>query len=190
MSAPRTIDLQEASDAQREAMARILVDAFAELAPDAWPTIESARSEVDEALEPDRVGRYAVGDGGEALGWIGAIPAYGGNVWELHPLAVRPDRQGEGIGTALVGEIERIVADRGGLTLWVGADDETDRTTLSGIDLYPDPLAKLADLRAVRPHPVTFYRKLGFEVVGVMPEANGFGKPDLFLARRVAGPIS
>lgn len=38
MSPAGWIDLAAATDAQRNAMARILVEAFAELAPDAWPT--------------------------------------------------------------------------------------------------------------------------------------------------------
>jgi len=30
-----------------------------------------------------------------------------------------------------------------------------------------------------------FYQKLGFVIVGVMPDANSFGKPDIYLAKRV-----
>ena len=29
-------------------------------------------------------------------------------------------------------------------------------------------------------------RKLGYEAVGVVPDANGFGRPDLLMAKRVA----
>jgi aminoglycoside 6'-N-acetyltransferase I len=37
-----------------------------------------------------------------------------------------------------------------------------------------------------RGHPFTFYRKQGFVLVGVIPDANGFGKPDILMAKRVA----
>jgi aminoglycoside 6'-N-acetyltransferase I len=34
-------------------------------------------------------------------------------------------------------------------------------------------------------HPYEFYKKVGFTIVGVLPDANGFGKPDIFMAKRV-----
>ncbi len=44
---------------------------------------------------------------------------------------------------------------------------------------------KIVDLRDVRGHPFEFYRKCGFVVVGLVPDANGFGKPDILMAKRV-----
>jgi aminoglycoside 6'-N-acetyltransferase I len=38
----------------------------------------------------------------------------------------------------------------------------------------------------LRRHPYEFYQKLGFIIAGVMPDANGRGKPDIFLSKRVA----
>jgi hypothetical protein len=42
-------------------------------------------------------------------------------------------------------------------------------------------------LTNLRDHPYECYRKLGFVIVGVIPDANGFGKPDIFMAKRL-GP--
>jgi aminoglycoside 6'-N-acetyltransferase I len=106
-------------------------------------------------------------------------------VWELHPLVVDPAHQGQGIGRALVADLERQVRDRGGLTLQLGSDDVDNMTTLSGVDLYPNVLEHLAALRNLRRHPYEFYQKLSFVVVGVVPDANGFGKPDILMAKRV-----
>jgi hypothetical protein len=35
-------------------------------------------------------------------------------------------------------------------------------------------------------HPFEFYRKVGFVIVGLLPDANGYGKPDIF-ARKAQG---
>ncbi len=122
---------------------------------------------------------------GTVLGWIGGIETYDGNVWELHPLVVSARAQGRGIGRKLVEDLEAQVAARGGMTLWVGSDDEDGMTSLAGADLYPNPLEHLAQIKNLRGHPYEFYQKLGFAISGVMPDANGFGKPDIFLAKRV-----
>ena len=67
----------------------------------------------------------------------------------------------------------------------LGTDDENERTTLGGVELYPNALEKLAKIRNLRKHPFEFYRKLGFEICGVVPDANGFGKPDILMCKRV-----
>jgi aminoglycoside 6'-N-acetyltransferase I len=122
-----------------------------------------------------------------SVGWIGGISQYGGNVWELHPLVVHPEHRGTGIGRALVADLEQCVGERGGLTLWVGTDDEDQMPTLADVELYPNVIAHLANVRNLREHPYEFYRKLGFVMVGIMPDANGRGKPDIYMAKRVGG---
>ncbi|HRW50650.1 MAG: GNAT family N-acetyltransferase [Caldilineaceae bacterium] len=167
--------------------AEILTAAFAANWPHAWATPEEALDEVNEALAPDRICRAAFDDAGAVLGWIGGSAQYGGNVWELHPLAVRPDVQGRGIGRALVADFEQQVAARGGLTIVLGTDDEAEMTSLSGVDLYPNVWEHIATIRNRRGHPYTFYQKCGFVITGVVPDANGPGKPDILMAKRVPG---
>jgi len=164
-----------------------LVEGFREHWPRAWPDLDAALDEVRSFFGKDRIARVAVGDDGVVLGWIGGSAQYDGNVWELHPLVVNPGHQRQGIGRALVGDLEEQTRQRGGLTLWLGTDDEDGMTSLAGVDLYPDVLGHLARIRNVREHPYEFYLKLGFAVVGVMPDANGPGKPDIFMAKRILG---
>ncbi|MCO6449344.1 MAG: GNAT family N-acetyltransferase [Caldilineales bacterium] len=168
--------------------ARLLVDAFRENWLRAWPTMEDARQEVIDALAPERILRVAVDDDGRIVGWVGAIPEYDGHAWELHPLVVAPGRQRQGIGRALVADIEAQVAARGGTTIYLGSDDESGMTTLANVELYPDVWQHIASIRNLRGHPYEFYQKMGFVIVGVIPDANGWGKPDIWMAKRVRPP--
>ena len=64
----------------------------------------------------------------------------------------------------------------------------SDMTSLAGADLYADVPGQLAGLRDLgRAHPFLFYRKLGYVVTGVMPDANGRGRPDIFMSKRLGG---
>jgi aminoglycoside 6'-N-acetyltransferase I len=183
----RIVDLRQLDDAGLRGVAGLLVEGFRAHAPDAWPTLEAGLAEVREALADDRLGRVAVDETGTPLGWVGAIAQYDGRVWELHPLVVAPGRQGQGIGRALVEDLEARARELGGITLWAGADDEDGRTSLANVDLYQDLPARLAKVENPGGHPYGFYRRLGFTIVGVMPDANGPGKPDIFVAKRL-GP--
>ncbi|MGJ3238064.1 MAG: GNAT family N-acetyltransferase [Anaerolineae bacterium] len=164
----------------------ILHLAFVRDFPGSWATVEEGIEEVRELLtEADAICRIAYHNG-RVLGWIGGLPQYDGHVWELHPLAVHPDWQGRGIGRALVQDLEAQVHNRGGLTIMLGSDDVSGMTSLGGVDLYPDPLAHLARIENRRQHPYGFYQKLGYCLLGVIPDANGLGKPDILMGKRVS----
>jgi aminoglycoside 6'-N-acetyltransferase I len=178
------VDLKPDAGELIEQAARLLLDAFRDRTED-WPDIESAREEVFESFASDRISRVLVDEAGIALGWIGGFPMYGGRVWEVHPLVVSGSHRQRGIGRALVEDLERLVARRGALTLWAGSDDEHNETTLGGTDLYPDIPEAIRRIRNLRRHPYEFYLRLGFRIAGVLPDANGRGRPDIFLAKRV-----
>jgi aminoglycoside 6'-N-acetyltransferase I len=168
-----------------ERIAELLVDGFRDTGSTTWLNIEEAMAAAQESLQPGRISRIAVDEPDDVLGWIGGIEEYGGNVWELHPLVVRRDRQRQGLGRALVADFEKQVAQRGGHTVRLGTDDENCRTTLGGMDLYPGVLDKLRAIENQGSHPFEFYLKVGYHVVGVIPDANGFGKPDILMAKRI-----
>jgi aminoglycoside 6'-N-acetyltransferase I len=81
---------------------------------------------------------------------------------------------------------EAQVRMRGGLSFLLGSDDEDNMTTLSGIELSPDVWAHVRQIRNLHRHPYEFYQKCGFVIVGVVPDANGRGKPDVLMAKRVS----
>ena len=167
-----------------EAAAAALVAGFREHWPEAWPDMDAARAEVQTALEAEKLCRAAFDDAGKLLGWIGGYHSYA-FLWELHPLVVHPDCQGQGVGRALVADFEALVRERGGLTVMLGSDDDDAMTSLTGVDLYADVPGQIAQIRNLRGHPYEFYQKCGYTIVGVVPDVNGIGKPDILLAKRV-----
>lgn len=175
---------KERGDLMQQA-AQLLVDAFREHWSEAWSTLYEGQREIEEMLEAERIFRVAVDDNGNLLGIIGGIPQYDGHVWELHPLAVQPSAQGRGIGKALVEDFEEQVRQRGGLTITLGSDDEDDMTSLSGVDLYENLWDKVRDVRNFKRHPFEFYQKMGYVITGIVPDANGVGKPDIIMSKRI-----
>lgn len=183
----RIVDLPPDDQPTIEQTARLLYDVFKEHAPNAWPDLISAHDQVTSSFEPGRISRIAVGNDGAVLGWIAALPDYNGQAWILNPLLVRPEFQEQGIGRALVADLERLIRVPEGVTLYLGTDDEDNRTSLGGVDLYPNVWEHIANIKNLGRHPYEFYEKVGFVIVGVVPDANGPGKPDIYMAKRVAG---
>jgi len=164
--------------------ADLLYRVFSSISPNAWPTIETALSEVEQSFGQGRISIIAQSDG-KVVGWVGGIQQYDGHVYELHPIVVDIPYQRRGIGTRLIKALEFEVRARGARTIWLGTDDEDGRTSVSGIDLYPDVLDKLSAIHNLYSHPYEFYLKNGFSIVGILPDANGYGKPDIYMAKRV-----
>ena len=182
----RIVDLLPHHRQRIRQAARLLVDAFCAHWPDAWPDMGSALEEVRSLLKPDCICRVALNERGQVAGWVGGVDAgYGGRVWELHPLVVGPAYQRQGIGQALVIDLQQQVRRRGGCTIILGSDDEDDMTSLSGVDLYENVWERIRTIQNFKGHPYTFYEKCGFTITGVIPDANGPGKPDILMAKRL-----
>ena len=179
------IDLLPTHQTAIEQVANLIVESFREHYPEAWPDLNSARAEIQESFQDNRISRIATNDEGIILGWIGGICQYQGRVWELHPLVVHPQFRQQGIGRSLVKDLEHCVQKRGGLTLFLGTDDEDNMTSLSSVNLYDNPWEKIANIKNLRGHPYEFYQKCGFVITGVIPDANGRGKPDILLTKSV-----
>ena len=149
----------------------------------------AARREIDDAFAHARCLRVALA-GARAAGWVAASPC-DARAWEIHPLLVDPDRHGGGIGRALVRSVERHAAAHGARTMTLSTSDSLGATSLHGVDLFPDPLAALARLE-LRPghagHALGFWRRMGYAVSGVLPDAEGPGLHSIFLAKPLAPP--
>jgi len=57
-------------------------------------------------------------------------------------------------------------------------------TSFANADLYDDLPKRIQEYNPGT-HQTAFYLKLGFKIVGVMPDANGIGKPDIYLTKRL-----
>lgn len=178
-------DLQSTDASAIEQCAVLLVEGFKEHWPEAWHDMESALKEVRELLAERRFCRIAVDASGNVVGWIAGTPQYDGHVWELHPLVVKPAWQQQGIGRSLVQDFEAQVRQRRGLTITLGTDDVDNMTSLSGANLYEKTWDRIENIRNLKGHPFDFYQKLGYAITGVVPDANGLGKPDILMSKRV-----
>ncbi len=84
--------------------------------------------------------------------------------------------------------LEERAAAAGILTIMLGTDDQFGGTNLSGRDLYPDIPGAIAGIsQTTAGHPYAFYARLGYVVVGLVPDANGPGLPDVLMAKRISG---
>ena len=176
-------DLAELRAEQIAEAARILREA---IAGPSYKGAGEAEAEVTTFLggDPERFALAAL-NGERLLGWVGGVRDYSHSL-QLHPLVVDPPLHRQGIGRALVTTLEARAAEEGFLAIHLGTDDDFGGSNLFGADIFPDALTKLAGIAPMpRGHPFFFYRKLGFEPVGVIPDANGFGKPDLLMSKRL-----
>lgn len=149
-----------------------------------WPHhyADSAEQEMARCLEPQRLA-LAMVEGPTLMGFVGAIPQYGVTGWELHPLVVDGRFRSLGVGSQLCRALEQLLKEKGCLTVYLGSDDDNNSTSLAGIDLFQDTFAKLSAIKNFKRHPYEFYQKAGYQIVGVVPDASGLGKPDIWLAK-------
>ncbi len=165
-----------------KAGARLLKESF----PESYE--EDSMKEMEEILGSERIALMAVEDD-HLVGFIGGIPQYDKTGWELHPLVVEPGQRFKGVGRRLTLALEREIVDRGGIMVYLGTDDERFQTSLSEGDLFEDTYEKIKNIKNYRHHPYEFYEKNGYKIVGVIPDANGIGKPDIIMAKRLSNHL-
>jgi len=115
------------------------------------------------------------------IGWVGLRPLYE-KTWELHPIVVKKEFQGKKYGHILLSELENIAYKNGIIGIVAGTDDETNSTSLSEKEINGENIfEEIKNIRNYKNHPFEFYKKCGYIVVGIIPNANGQNKPDIWL---------
>jgi len=189
---------------QREQLAALTFESARSPFPEWLPDLAAAREEIDDALakiaqvphageranSAHAVGRVLVDDDGGLVAW-GAVEHSWGGVWELHPLLVSVAHQRKSHGRVLVTELERLAAEQGAVTLFLGTSDAVGATSIGGVDLYDDPRGVLGALAAISTklpegHAYRFWQRCGFVIVGVIPDGDAIGVPSIQLAKRIA----
>lgn len=151
--------------------------------PDSYPLL-GAEKETTLLLEPERIAVAAL-EGDTLIGFAGAIPQYGKTGWELHPLVIKKSARGQYIGSRLLRYLEKEVAAQDGIVLYLGTDDEQYQTSLSEGDLFVSFWQQIKEIKNLHQHPYSFYEKCGYQIVGAIPDANGWNKPDILMAKRL-----
>lgn len=161
------------------------LDQVAYLLREAFPNSynDCSEQETKKIIKLDHIA-FVMIEGDLVLGIIGAIPTYS-HAWELHPLIVRKEYRNHGIGTLLCKKLEEAVYHKGGWTIYLGSDDEFNKTSLANADLFDNTYEKINNIKNINHHPYEFYQKNGYKIIGVIPDANGKGKPDIWLAKRI-----
>jgi len=160
--------------------ARILTSAL----PMGYPDEAAAMKSVKELNVPENT-LLALVENGEVLGWGGIMPNYDGHLFELHPLCIKEGHRRMGLGSKLIAALENVARARSGINMILGADDDGEgETSLYGENLFENLPDKLAHFVPGK-HPSAFYAKMGYRIIGVMPDANGLGKPDILMGKRL-----
>jgi aminoglycoside 6'-N-acetyltransferase I len=150
----------------------------------AFPTPEAALGELlDVARTPDALSFVALNLAGEVCGLVGAAPLRSSSVLRVYPLVVDPPFQRRGVGRTLVRALESAALSSGMTTLMMTLEDEAGLTSLAGRSLFPDPLAPMTRFVPPASHPSAFLKRLGFALTGVIPEAAGPGRPELWFVK-------
>ena len=182
MENARIVDLNPEDAGSIQQTAQLAYEASQSISKIWLPSLDDAIEEVQDSFETeDGISRVLmVGD--RVAAWIGAAPTFG-KIIEIHPLLVHPAYQQQGLGKRLVTHVIDWAQQRGALTLSVSTSDETQATSLSGVNLYENPGEAIANFHIVKSHPVGFWLKMGFSIIGVLPDVDGIGIPSIMLAQ-------
>ena len=165
--------------------AKILSKTFLDKGNNTWPTVKSGAKEVEECIENPNI-CIGILEDNKMLGWVGLRPMYE-RTWELHPLVVNTEKQVKGIGKQLLNRIEEIAKSKGIIGILLGTDDVYEETSLSKVDIDESNIfEEIKGITNIHKHPYEFYQKCGYMICGIVPNANGKRKPDIWMWKDIS----
>jgi aminoglycoside 6'-N-acetyltransferase I len=179
----RIVTLNETDLEHIETIASFLFDCFRKYSPEWVPNHDACLQEVRDSFEPGKRSRVCLDENDCAVGWIGAIEDE--DVWEIHPIAVAPNSQRNGLGYRLVEDICTMARESGAVAVCAGTSDEVNATSFSQVDLYNGVSDALKDFTVPPDHAINFWLRAGFSIVGVEPDGEGLGKPSIHFSKRI-----
>ena len=176
------INMLALSQEQKKECAQILTESL----PQGWADLDAAMEEVRELDIPVN-SLLALVEDGHVIAWGGLMPDYGGKVLELHPLVVRADRRGQGMGRMLLSALENVARARYAKVITLGCDDQTHTTSLADADLFENLPEKITAFES-NGHPTGFYLKMGMHHARTVDVAigDGYYMNDYIMALTVA----
>ena len=173
-------NISESEDTIKQA-AEILHITFGGGDNNLWITNKKeAFDEVRECIEKPNI-CLGIKTGNELIGWGGIRPMYE-KTWELHPMVIKKEYQRKSYGRLLLTEIENVANLNGIIGLEAGSDDETNSTSLSEKEINGENIfEEIKNIKNYKNHPFEFYEKCGYTIIGIIPNANGQNKPDIWL---------
>jgi aminoglycoside 6'-N-acetyltransferase I len=175
------VDLLGQEDA---ALLRGVADLLVVAVPTIYGDVTEALADVVQ-FAPEDLSMIARDPEGTPIGWLHAEHFRGQASAEIKLVAVHPSRRRQGVGRTLVMAAEERMRGCGCVTMLATAGDTRGRTSLYGIDVTEDAPRLLAEFRCHADHPAGFFLRIGYRLVGLLPDAYGPGKHDLTLARRI-----
>ena len=178
-----TVDLLSQEDA---ALLRGVADLLVVACPSLYGgDVTQALADVVQ-FAPEDLGLIARDPEGTPIGWLRAEHFPGQASAEIKLVAVQPTRRRQGVARTLVMAAEERMRSQDCVTMLATVGDTRGRTNLYGVDVTEDAPGLLAGFHCHADHPAGFFLRVGYRLVGLLPDAYGPGKHDLTLARRIS----
>ena len=175
----KIVEIKDSENNKKQAE-KMLLETFSKT--NMWTNIteDKALETINECIKEENM-CIGIEIGEQLIGWVGLRPMYD-KTWELHPMVIKHEFQGKGYGKILLNELEKMAQKKGIIGIVAGSDDETNKTNLSENEITKENIFdKIKNIKKYKNHPYEFYQKCGYTIVGIIPNANGLNKPDIWL---------